>query len=469
MKIQSVTSRIAICILFGVVLWYFPLSEDIPKSGQEIFAVFIAVILSFLLRPLPMAPMVLLGLISLIITKTITLDEALSGFGDSTVWLVVSAFLISGAVLDSGFGHRIALFLISKLGKNIFGIAYGLCGSELILGPVVPSNTARGAGIHAPIAQSLAEALKSYPDKQPDRAGAYISLVGGHANLVTAGMFLTGMAANPLLSEAASEILKINFDWITWATGTIVPGLISLGFLPVFIYQFSKPELRDTRKVQKEVISQYQALGRWSSKEKWMCGTFIFLIALWTTGRYHGLGTSLVAWIGVCILFLSNTYSWDKMIRTSGAWDALIWLGGLLTMANLLKDYGFVEWFASSVSASLPSFGPMLLMILLALIYFYSMYLFSMLTGHIAAFIGGFFAIAVAYEIPPLTMAALFAGFSTLCGCLTPYSSGPEIMYFGQGYVPLTRWFKVGFLVSLYHIFIWLTFGMAWWKLLGWW
>ncbi|MEQ8879233.1 MAG: DASS family sodium-coupled anion symporter [Cyclobacteriaceae bacterium] len=466
---QSPLFRIFICVVVGIVLWYYPISAEIPRDGQEVFAVFIAVIVSFLLRPLPMAPMVLLGLISLIITGTISLDQALVGFGNSTVWLVVAAFLISGAVLNSGFGHRIALFLISKLGKNIFGIAYGLCGSELILGPVVPSNTARGAGIHAPIAQSLSEALGSYPDKLPDRAGAYISLVGGQANLVTAGMFLTGMAANPLLSEAAGEILKINFDWITWATGTIVPGLISLAGLPLFIYQFSKPDLRDTREVQKQVKQQYKALGKWKTSEKWMCGIFIFLIALWTTSKLHGMGTSLVAWIGVCTLFLSGTYSWDKMIRTSGAWDALIWLGGLLTMANLLKDYGFVEWFSTSVSAAMPPVDPLLLMVLLALIYFYSMYLFSMLTGHIAAFIGGFFAIAMAYSIPPLTMAALFSGFSTLCGCLTNYSSGPEIMYYGQGYVPLLRWFKVGFLLSIYHIAIWLTFGLAWWKFLGWW
>jgi DASS family divalent anion:Na+ symporter len=31
------------------------------------------------------------------------------------------------------------------------------------------------------------------------------------------------------------------------------------------------------------------------------------------------------------------------------------------------------------------------------------------------------------------------------------------------------QWFKVGFLMSLYHLAIWLGVGLLWWKLLGWW
>ena len=383
--------------------------------------------------------------------------------------LVIAAFLISGAVVETGFGHRVALFFISQFGKNIFGIAYGLCASELLLGPVVPSNTARGGGIHAPLARSLSEALKSYPDNAPDRAGSYLSLVGSHANMITAGMFLTGMAANPLLAKAATEILKIRFDWITWAVGAIVPGLVSLFFLPLFIYKIAKPELRDTRGAQKDVKKQYRELGPWSRGEIWMATVFLLMITLWMTGSWHGMDTTLVAWLGVCILFLTDTLTWDRMIRNFGAWDALIWLGGLLTLANLLKDYGFVDWFAGAISGVLPDISPILILMLLGLIYFFSMYLFSQLTAHIAAFIGGYFALASVHSIPAMTMAAMFASFSTLCGCLTPYASGPCIIYFGQGYVPQVRWFRVGLAVAFYHIVIWFSVGMAWWKLLGWW
>lgn len=469
MRKSTVFEKVMICIMVGILLWFIPLSPSLPKEGQEVFAVFIAVIVSFFLRPFHMGPMVLLGLVVLMITNTIEIDQALSGYGNSTVWLVVAAFIISGAVVETGFGNRIALYLISKLGKNILGIAYGVCGSELILGPIVPSNTARGGGILAPLVRSLSESLNSYPDKSPNRAGSYLNLVGANANFITAGMFLTGMAANPLLSEAATEILDINFDWVTWAVGAIVPGLVGLAFLPLYVYKIAKPDLRDTREVQRQVILKYQSIGKWKPSGIKMGAIFVLLIGLWTTSAWHGLGTTLVAWIGVCTLFLTNTYSWDKMIRNFGAWDALIWLGGLLTMANTLKDYGFVIWFSQTVSDLLPEFNSMFLLMILALIYFFSMYFFSQLTAHIAAFIGVFFTIALNHSAPPLIIAILFAGFSTLCGCLTPYSSGPAIIYFGQRYVTMSNWFRVGFLIAVYHIIIWFTVGMAWWKLLGWW
>ena len=88
----------------------------------------------------------------------------LRGFGDKTVWLVVAAFLIAGTVERTGFGKRIALLLVKRFGKSMLGIGYAQCAAELILGPVVPSNTARGGGILAPITLSLSRSLQSEPN-----------------------------------------------------------------------------------------------------------------------------------------------------------------------------------------------------------------------------------------------------------------------------------------------------------------
>ena len=50
----------------------------------------------------------------------------------------------------------------------------------------------------APIVNSLSRALGSTPENQPRLAGEYLMLNGAHVNLITAAMFLTGMAANGL-------------------------------------------------------------------------------------------------------------------------------------------------------------------------------------------------------------------------------------------------------------------------------
>jgi len=53
--------------------------------------------------------------------------------------------------------------------------------------------------------------------------------------------------------------------------------------------------------------------------------------------------------------------------------------------------------------------------------------------------------------------------------CVRYNSTGPVIIYFGLGYVPAARWFKIGFLISLFHLGIWLGIGLPYWKWLGWW
>ena len=461
--------RLGVCVAIAALGWIIPAPSGMPADGWKILGVFIATIASFILRPLPMGPMVLLGLIALAATHTMPFKVLVGGFGNKVVWLVVAAFLIAGAVEHTGFGRRIALSLVSWLGRSTLGLGYSICVSEFILGPVVPSNTARGGGIMAPIVRSLASALGSQPGDHPERAGRYLVLIGSHANLITASMFLTAMAANPLVAEMAKIHLDVDFTWGRWALGAIVPGLVGLALLPLLIHRLARPTISDARAAQEKARSELDEMGPWTRGQKIMAAVFVLLLVLWSTKFVHGMGSALVAWIGVCVLLLTGTESWDEVTGNAKAWDTLIWLGGLVTMATALKDKGVIDWFANIMSDQVSGLPGVLVVLVLGLVYFYSMYGFSMFTAHITALIGAFFAVAAATNAPPLLTVAVLAYFSCLCGAMTNYSTGPVVIYFGLGYVPVSNWFKIGFVVSIFHLAIWLTIGMAWWKLLGWW
>ncbi len=467
---MSRVSRWMATLAIGAAMWFVPAPADIEPEGWHLLAVFIATIASFLLKPMKMGPMVLFGIVFLAATGTVDFKHLLAGFGDATVWLVVGAFLIAGTVGRTGFGERVALTLVRRFGRSIWGLGYSLCGAELLLGPVVPSSTARGGGILAPIANSLSSSLGSQPDEETrNRAGSYLALVGAHANLITSAMFLTGMAANPLVSKAASDVLQVDFGWGTWALGGIVPGLIGLSLLPLFMRVISPPTLSDTSAAQAEVTRLLEERGPWTRKELIMAGVFALLLVLWSTKPLHGMGTGLVAWIGVLVLLISGVDEWKDIVENHSAWDCMVWLGGLLAMANALKDTGVVDWFAASMQDQVSGFSGIAVTVALGCIYFYSMYGFSMLTAHISAMVAVFMAVALAAGAPPLLVAGLLAYFSSLCACTTNYSTGPVIIYFGLGYVEPGKWFKIGFTMSLYHLAIWLGIGLPWWKVLGWW
>jgi len=454
----------------------------VSPAGWTVFAVFSATIVGFLLRPLPMAPLVLIALVVPAVlgperlrprpdgtVAHLAFPDLLTGYASGTVWLVVAAFFIAGALGTTGLGRRIALLLVRALGRSTLGLGYAFCGAELVLAPVVPSVTARGGGVMAPIVRSVAQALGSNPGPTARRAGSYLVLTAANANLVTAAMFLTAMAANGLVAEAAKTVLGVELTWGRWALGALVPGLLSLGLLPLVLLRLCPPELRDTRRAQAQVRRELRGLGAWSWREKVMAAVFVLLILLWGTELLHGVKAVVVAWLGVCVLLVGRVLSWEDARTNAGAWEALVWLGGLVSLATLLEREGVVAWFADNVRGQVEGLGGVTAAIVLAAVYFYSMYGFSMFTGHITAFVAAFFAVALAVGAPPMLVALLFAYFGTLCGCTTHYSTAPVVIYFGFGYVTVPRWFGVGFLLSLVHLGVWLTVGLAWWHVLGWW
>ena len=469
--------KLAICFLVGLNLWWFGPPEGLSLEGWRVFAVFFATILSFILRPIPMGPAVLIAVVTLAATKTLgptskeSFAAALSGYGNTTVWLVVAAFFIAGAMIRTGLGRRIALGCVVKFGKTTLGLGYATALAELILGPAIPSNTARGGGVMAPIVNSLSHALGSTPKEQPQRAGEYLMLNGAHVNLITAAMFLTGMAANGFVSKAASDA-GLEFGWMTWLKGSIVPGLVCLFLMPCFLYKLLRPGMQDASAAREHAREQLAGMGVWSRNEKIMLGVFVLLLVLWATSKWlHGMHTGVVALMGVLILLLSGAEKWEGITGNREAWDALVWLGGMVSMAGALKATGFIAWFAEVMQGQVQAAGLELLAtaLVLALVYFYSMYGFSMLTGHITAMVAAFLAVALALGVPGMLMVALLAYFSNLCGCLTNYSTGPVVIYSGFGYVPVGRWFKVGAIVSLFHLAVWLGVGLPYWKWLGWW
>lgn len=465
----------------GVAVWAMGPPEGVAPRGWFTASVFAATIVSFVTRPLAMGPMVLIALVVLLVSGAFTpvemeeganpakaaVEAMLAGYADATAWLVVSAFLLSGAVVRTDFGRRISLLLIRSLGGTTLGLGYAIAGTELILGPVIPSNTARGGGVMAPIVNALARALGSDADDR--RAGSYLVLCGAHANLIAAAMFFTGMAANPQIRRFALTELDQQWTWTMWLQGSWLPGVVGMGLLPLLIYRLSPPGQADSSEARQQAVEQLRAMGGWTWRQIALGGLLAAMVVAWAMAGRLGIHVTSIALVGLVLILLLGIDRWEHFVGDRAAWDALIWLGGLIAMAEQLEALGVVQWFADVMKQQVAGFSPVATAVALALIYFFSMYAFSMLTGHLVAMAGVFFVVARAADCPPLLIVALIAYFSNLCGCLTNYSSGPIVIYFGLGYVEQRKWFLIGLAVGIFHLVVWLGIGLPYWKALGWW
>lgn len=462
--------RLLIPLLVGLALWFVPAPDGVKPAAMHLLAIFVATIAGIIAKPLPMGAVALIGIMATALTNTLTPEKALSGFSNTVIWLIVLAFFIARGFIKTGLGRRIAYFFVSRLGRRTLGLSYGLVVTDLVMAPAIPSNTARAGGVIFPILRSLSSTYGSEPNgPSARRVGAFLTAVSFHANAVTSAMFVTAMAANPLAVELA-KAQGVNISWGRWAIAALVPGLVSLAVIPLILYRVYPPEVRQTPEAAAEARRQLAAMGSMSTAEKLMLGTFVILLGLWTLGdQLLDINSTVAALAGLALLLVSGVLSWDDIKREQNAWDTLIWFAALVMMATQLNALGLIPWASHKMSGLVNGWGWMAAFIVLSLAYFYAHYFFASNTAHVSAMYAAFLGAAVVAGAPPL-LAALVLGFiSSLFGSLTHYSCGPAPVLFGGGYVSLGAWWRIGALVSVTTVLIWMTVGGAWMKLLGIW
>ncbi|MCF0253016.1 MAG: anion permease, partial [Duodenibacillus sp.] len=143
-----------IVLAIGAVLWFIPTPAGLKPEAWHLFAVFAATIAGFILQPVPMGAVAFLSLTFCAMTGILKTGQALMGFGNSTIWLIVCAFLLSRAFIKTGLGRRIAFLIIKAIGRSALSLGYSITLAELVISPAMPSATARGGGVFYPIVQS---------------------------------------------------------------------------------------------------------------------------------------------------------------------------------------------------------------------------------------------------------------------------------------------------------------------------
>jgi len=466
---MNVIIKFSIILAIFLVIWFLPVPSGIESNGIHLFAIFCATIVGLILKPIDMGGVVFIGIVITALTETLTIKESLSGFSNTTVWLIFSAFLISRGFIKTGVGKRISFVFIRLFGRTTLGLSYSLIISEFILSPAMPSNTARSGGIFYPIIRSLCSAYGSEPDRSPGRIGSFLILAQYHANVIISAMFLTSMAANPLIAEFTKDITGYEIQWTKWILGAIVPGILSLLLIPLVIYKIVPPEIKKSIKSKTVADEELKKMGKMKKDEKTMLVIFLFILSIWITSDFHNIHVTTVALLGVASMIIFGVLDWSDILAERNAWDAMIWFGGLVMMAGGLSKLGVITWFSEYVSNFLINFNMTVSLILILLIYFYSHYGFASLTAHITALFPAFLGIAISTGAPPLLAALALAYFSNLNASITHYATGPAPIYFNSGYVDQIKWWGVGFVISVINIIIWIGIGFPYWKFCGLW
>ncbi len=458
-----------ISLSVGIIIWFIPVPAGVGTDAWHLLAIFIATIVGIIAKPFPMGVVAVIGITLTVLTGTLTIGRALSGFGNSTIWLIVAAFFISRGFIKTGLGARIAWIFIALFGKKTLGLAYGIISADLVLAPSMPSNTARSGGVLFPIVKSIAKAYSSNPeDITSRRLGAFLIKASFQGTVITGAMFMTAMAANPLAVKLAGD-MGVEITWMSWALAALIPGFVSLLAVTWIIYMLYPPEIKETPDAVKLAKEKLSEKGPVSRCEILMLSTFILLLCLWIFGKQLGIHSTTAAFTGLCFLLISGILTWEDILNERGAWNTLVWFAALVMMAAQLNELGFIPWFSDSIGQTVVGTGWIKAFTVLSLVYFYSHYFFASNTAHVSSMYVPFLAVAIAAGTPPVLAALVLAFFSNLFSSMTHYGTGPAPVLFGSGYVEMPEWWKLGGIISIVNIIIWLGIGGAWWKIIGLW
>jgi L-tartrate/succinate antiporter len=463
---KTIPWKAVLPLLLGIIIALLPAPQGLNLTAWYFFAIFSAVILGLILEPLPAAAVGFIGVFLVAVLGLAgpkpadNIRWALSGFSNTTVWLIFGAFMFAMGYDKTGLGRRIALILVKKLGRKTLGLGYAITFSDLILAPFTPSNTARSGGTIFPIIRNLPGLYGSSPGETSRKIGAYIMWTAFAATCVTSSMFITSLAPNLLALDLVNKTVKISISWTEWFVGFLPVGIILILILPFLVYKIYPPEIKSSEEIPSWASQELDKLGKFSRKELVMALLAVLALALWIFGG-NLIDATTAAGFVISLMIITGTVTWDDILANKQAWNVLVWFATLVALADGLNKVGFVTWFAKSMAALLTGMSPIVVMVVLVVIFFIIHYMFASLTAHTTAILPVMLAVGAAVPgLPVKTFALLLCYSLGLMGVITPYATGPGPVYYGSGYISRKDFWTLGLIFGMIFLIALIGIGV---------
>ncbi|HET9358669.1 MAG TPA: DASS family sodium-coupled anion symporter [Vicinamibacterales bacterium] len=466
--------RVVVPLAIGAAIAITPVPEGLPRDAWLYFALFTTVIAALITEPIPPAIIGMGGVIAAAVLGLVrdgpapSAQWALSGFANSTVWLIFAGYMFTLGYTQTGLGRRIALHLVRLLGKRTLGLGYAVALADLALAPFTASATARSAGTVFPVVRQIPELYASRPDDgTARRLGAYVLYSALATSFVTSSMFVTALAPNTLALTVMNQVAGVSVSWLDWFVGFAPVGITLLVVVPFLLYKIYPPEIRSAPEAPRWAAEQLRAMGTITRRELTLLVLVCSALALWI-GAIHRIEPAVTAILVVLLMVVSGVVTWNDVIGHAPAWNVLIWFATLVTLAGGLAETKFLEWLAQSLGPTLEALPLSAAILAVVGVYFFLHYFFASITAHAASMLPVFLGMAVMIPgLSPTQWALLLSYPLGLMGVLTTYTAGHNPIYYGSGYISRQAFWGLGLVLGVFYFLTYLVIAVPWLSYLG--
>jgi divalent anion:Na+ symporter, DASS family len=445
----------------ATAIWFSPVPAGLTTQAWHLFAVFVSAIVSVLLGVFPLLTSTMLAAGAVVLTNTISASKAFAGFANTSVLLVVIAFLVAQAVVKSGLGQRISLFMVSLFGRSSLGLAYSIVLTDAAIAPAFPSNTARG-GVLYPIVLSVAQGSGSRPDDpKRRRLGGYLMFCGMAGLAVSSALWMTATSANPIAIQVAREY-GINVGFGKWLIASSVPALTAILLLPWLLARLFPPGVGSTPEAPAAARKALAELGP-LSREEWITAiAFVLMLTGWILADKLQLNVTSIAFAGLGLLLMTGVLTANDISTQGDTLATFLWLAVLFALSGQLNELGFMGYVGQRLASHMGGLSWPVTYVALILIYVAIHYMFVSQSSQVLALLGVFLDVGIRGGVPAQLMAFSLFFASSYFSVITPQGGSQNVIFVGSGYLTQRELYRLGLLTTLFFLAVFLTIGTGW-------
>ncbi|MFJ8532643.1 SLC13 family permease [Streptomyces sp. NPDC093591] len=281
--------------------------------------------------------------LALTVTGVISSDTLFGTLGDSTVWLLICAFVLAAAVTRTGLAGRAAAFLVGGA-RTVRQLVHLTTAALVVTAFAVPATSGRAA-LALPVFLALAKVLSDRKRLVVMLALLFptVILLSAVATLIGAGAHLITVS---VLWQATGE--RIGFtEWLLLGLPLAVASS-HLAAEAVLLTTTRRADRKGPVHITPEQIQEHSddpVTGPWSQAEKRCALLLGTVVLLWCSEPLHRVPPAVVALIGAVVAAspaLGTVHLKDALKTVP--WSLLLFMAATMAMGVALADSGAAKW-----------------------------------------------------------------------------------------------------------------------------
>ncbi|GHH94704.1 SLC13 family permease [Streptomyces capillispiralis] len=290
--------------------------------------------------------------LALTVTGVISSDTLFGTLGDSTVWLLICAFVLAAAVARTGLAGRAAAFLVGGA-RTVRQLTHLTTAALVVTAFAVPATSGRAA-LALPVFLALAKALADRKRLVVMLALLFptVILLSAVATLIGAGAHLITVS---VLWEATGE--RVGFtEWLLLGLPLAVASS-HLAAEAVLLTTTRRADRAGPVHITAEEIQRHSdrpVTGPWTQAEKRCALLLATVVALWCSEPLHRVPPAVVALIGAVVAASPalGTVRLKDALRTV-PWSLLLFMAATMAMGVALAESGAARWLVGGMPSGI--------------------------------------------------------------------------------------------------------------------